>query len=182
MRSLELPGRTATTACRAVARWFYSSAGTYPGGRADNRARRSARLWAAVIARGLMPRRWVTLEVAGRRSGRVTRFPLGMADRDGQWYLVSFLGEHCNWVQNVRAADGLATLQGRRAVACRLVEVPASERPPIIKRYLQKVPGGRPHIPVSRHAPVTGFGAIAARYPVFRVVPSRDLDTQEGEK
>jgi hypothetical protein len=176
MRSRELPGRTATTPCRAVARWFYSSAGTYPGGRADNRARRSARLWAAVIARGLMPRRWVTLEVAGRRSGRVTRFPLGMADRDGQWYLVSFLGEHCNWVQNVRAADGRATLRGGRAVACRLVEVPVSERPPIIKRYLQKVPGGRPHIPVSRHAPVTGFGAIAARYPVFRVVPSRDLD------
>jgi deazaflavin-dependent oxidoreductase (nitroreductase family) len=182
MRNWELPGRTGTTACRAVARWFYGSAGTYPGGRADSRARRFAHLWAGVIARGLMPRRWVTLEVAGRRSGRVTRFPLGMADRDGQWYLVSFLGEHCNWVQNVRAAGGRATLRGRRTAACRLAEVPVSERPPIIKRYLQKVPGGRPHIPVSRHAPVTDFEAIAARYPVFRVLPSRGLGTQEGEK
>ena len=54
--------------------------------------------------------------------------------------------------------------------ACRLVEVPVSERAPIIKRYLEKVPGARPHIPVDRHAPVADFEAIAPRYPVFRVV------------
>jgi F420H(2)-dependent quinone reductase len=163
-------------ALRPMARWFYSRGGTYPGGRADARARRLARLWAAVIARGLLPKRWVTLEVVGRRSGRVTRFPLGMADWDGRWYLVPMLGERCNWVQNVRAADGRATLRGRRAGACRLVEVPVSQRPPIIKRYLQKVPGARPHIPVSRHAPVADFGTIAPHYPVFRIV--RPCDTR----
>jgi hypothetical protein len=43
--------------------------------------------------------------------------------------------------------------------------------PPIIKRYLQKAPGARPHIPVDRHAALADFQAIAARYPVFRVVP-----------
>ena len=51
------------------------------------------------------------------------------------------LGEHCNWMQNVRAAHGRATLRGRRADACYLAEVPVSERPPVIRRYLQKVPG-----------------------------------------
>ena len=55
----------------------------YAGGRADERARRFARLWAAVFGLGLMPRRWVTLEVAGRRSGQVTRsrsgWPTGTA-------------------------------------------------------------------------------------------------------
>jgi hypothetical protein len=144
----------------------------YRGGRADATARRFSRLWAAVFGLGLMPRRWVTLEVAGRRSGRVTRFPLGMADLDGQWYLVPMLGERCNWVQNVRAAGGRATLRRRRAVARRLVELPASERAPIIKRYLQQVPGARPHLPVDRHAPVADFEAIAPRYPVFRVTSS----------
>jgi hypothetical protein len=112
----------------------------------------------------------VTLEVAGRRSGRVVRFPLGMADWDGQWYLVPMLGGQCNWVQNVRAADGRATLRRRRAVKCQLVEVPVRERAPIIKRYLGQVPGARPHIPVDRHAPVAGFEAISSRYPVLRVV------------
>jgi len=143
----------------------------YRGGRADATARRLARMWAAVFGLGLAPRRWVTLEVAGRRSGRVVRFPLGMADRDGQWYLVPMLGEQCNWVQNVRAVGGRATLRHRRAVACRLVEMPVSERAPIIKRYLEQVPGARPHIPVDRRAPVADFEAIAPRYPVFRVDP-----------
>ena len=47
---------------------------------------------AVVLGAGLLPRRWVTLEVVGRRTGRVTRFPLGMADWHGDWYLVSMLG------------------------------------------------------------------------------------------
>ncbi len=143
----------------------------YVGSRANATARRWARFWARIIMLGLLPKRWVTLEVVGRRSGRIVRFPLGMADWDGQWYLVSMLGGQCNWVRNVRAADGRAMLRRRRPVPCRLVEVPTSERAPIIKRYLQKAPGGRPHIPVDRHAAAAEFEPIAARYPVFRVVP-----------
>ena len=143
----------------------------YAGGRAGPGARWYARLWAAAFGLGLSPRRWVTLEVTGRRTGRVARFPLGMADWDGQWYLVSMLGEDCNWVRNVRAASGRAVLRRRRAVACQLAEVPAAERPEIIRRYLQKVPGGRPHIPVSKDAPLPEFAAISPRYPVFRVIP-----------
>ena len=149
----------------------------YAGGRADTTARRLARLWAAAFALGLAPKRWVTLEVAGRRSGRPVRFPLGMADWHGQWYLVAMLGEQCNWVQNVRAAGGRATLRHRRPVACQLVEVPARERPPILRCYLDKVPGARPHIPVSRHAPTADFDAISSRYPVFRVVPITSPDS-----
>ncbi len=94
----------------------------YAGGRGDATARRFARLWAAVFALGLAPKRWVTLEVAGRRSGRTVRFPLGMADWEGHWYLVPMLGEQCNWVQNVRAAHGRVTLRHRQAIACRLIE------------------------------------------------------------
>jgi CoA binding domain len=48
-----------------------------PAGRADARARRLADLWAGVFALGLAPKRWVTLEVAGRRSGQIVRFPAG---------------------------------------------------------------------------------------------------------
>lgn len=143
----------------------------YAGGRADATARRFARLWAAVFSLGLLPRRWVTLEVAGRRSGQTTRFPLGMATLDGRWYLVSMLGERCNWVRNVRAADGLVTVRHRRAMRCVLQEIPVGERAPVLKRYLQQVPGARPHFPVSRDANVADFDAIASRYPVFLVEP-----------
>jgi hypothetical protein len=143
----------------------------YPGGRGGSTARRFARLWAAVFGLGVLPRRWVTLEVPGRRSGRITRFPLGMADWDGQWYLVPMLGGQCNWVLNVRAAGDRAVLRRRRRIACALAEVPVGERAVIIRRYLHQVPGARPHIPAGQHAALAEFAAIAPLYPVFRVAP-----------
>ncbi len=144
----------------------------YKGSKANATARRMAHLRAAVFSWGLQPRRWVTLEVPGRKSGRLTRFPLGMANNGRQWYLVSMLGEDCHWVKNVRANNGNAVLRHGRAVACHLAEVPPEERAPIIRRYLHQVPGVRPHIPVDRRAPPADFAAIAADYPVFRVTPA----------
>ena len=143
----------------------------YPGGRADAAARRFARLWAAVFRLGLAPKRWVTLEVAGRRSGRVTRFPLGMARVGDQWYLVPCSVSDATGCRTCAPrTDGPRCCIGAPPRA-RLVEVPVSERAPIIKCYLARVPGARPHVPVDRHAPLADFESIAARYPVFRVVP-----------
>lgn len=139
----------------------------YSDGRANAAARRYCRFWMAVFRLGLMPRRWVVLEVAGRRTGRLTRFPLGMADFEGRWYLVPMLGADCNWVRNVRAARGRVTLRRRRARTCQLLEVPVADRAPILRRYLQKVPGARPHLGVDPDAAVGEFEAIAPQYPVF---------------
>jgi hypothetical protein len=143
----------------------------YRGGRGNATARRFARAWARVFGWGVLPRRWVTLRVPGRRSGRTTEFPLGLAFFDGDRYLVSMLGDDCHWVRNVRAAHGLAALRRRRVTPVRLIEVPVGERAPIIKSYLRQVPGARPHIPVDRRRPVADFAAIAAQVPVFRVIP-----------
>jgi len=140
----------------------------YAGSAGNSVARRYARLWGWVQARGWLPRRWVTLEVPGRKSGRPTRFPIGLADVDGRWYLVSMLGE-CNWTKNVRANDGWVTLHWGRPYRRHVTEVPPAQRAPILARYVAKVPGGRPHIPVPPGAPVQDFEAIAARYPVFRI-------------
>jgi len=145
----------------------------YASGRGDATARRMARFWAGVHSLGLLPKRWVTLEVPGHRSGELRRFPLGLADVDGRWYLVSMLGE-CAWVRNVRAADGRVVLRRRRGRECILREVPAEDRGPILRRYVDKVPGGRPHIPVERGASVEEFQAVAADYPVFIVVDDAD--------
>lgn len=141
----------------------------YVGGHGNATARRYARSWNIAFRLGLLPRRWVTLEVLGRRTGRVTRFPLGMADVGGEWYLVSMLGE-CNWVRNVRAAEGRATLRRLRARPVKLVELPVAERAAVIRQYVRKVPGARPHISVDRHEAAAAFEAIAANHPVFRVV------------
>ena len=141
----------------------------YAGQRGNKTARRYARFWAFVFATGLSSRRWVTLEVPGRVSGRPTRFPLGMADFDGDWYFVSMLGNTCNWVRNVRAANGHVVIRHGRARHRRLVEVPVDWRAPILKRYLEVVPGARPHMPVDQHAPVSDFELVAPNFPVFLV-------------
>jgi deazaflavin-dependent oxidoreductase (nitroreductase family) len=149
-----------------------SARAMYAGGRGNATARRLSRFWSAAFAAGLFPRRGVTLEVTGRRSGGATRFPLIAVDVHGAWYLVSMLGEDCNWVRNVRAAGGRAVVvRRRRRHRQLLVEVPVAERAPILKRYLAHAPGGRPHVPVEHRAPVDDFGAVAARYPVFRIDP-----------
>ena len=154
-----------------MARWPISDEAAremYAGGHGNETARWWARMWMRVFGLGLLPRRWVTLEVPGRKTGRTTLFPLGMADLDGRWYLVSMLGE-CSWVANVRAAGGDVVLRRRRRRPVHLVEVRDERRGPILHRYVGKVPGARPHIPVPRGAPVAEFALIADRYPVFEV-------------
>ena len=143
----------------------------YLGGRGNAAARRWTRGWSWVIARGVGPRRWVTLEVRGCVSGRLRSFPLGLADVDGRWYAVSMLGE-CAWTRNVRMAVGDVVLHGRGWGPAHLVEVPVDERAPVLARYVEKVPGGRPHVGVPVGAPLVVFAAVADRHPVFRIDPA----------
>lgn len=152
-------------AVRAFKHWQYR------GGRPHGWARIENRLWALVFAAGIWSRA-ATLEVRGRRSGRIISFPVAVAHSDGGRYLVAMLGQNTSWVRNVRAADGRATLrQGRRHPA-RLVEVAVADRAPILRQYLDIAPGARPHFPVDRRAPLAEFARIAEQYPVFRIDPA----------
>jgi deazaflavin-dependent oxidoreductase (nitroreductase family) len=111
-----------------------------------------------------------TLEVRGRKSGRVFSLPVVLAIVDGQRYLVSMLGEKVAWVQNVRAAGGKAVLRHGRREEIRLEEIPAAQRAPILKAYLKRALGARPHVRVDKEAPLSEFEKIAAAIPVFRVL------------
>ena len=92
----------------------------------------------------------MTLEVRGRRTGRLISFPVVVAEYQDGRYLVSMLGNDANWVHNVRAAGGRAML----------------------RRYLEVAPGARPHLPVDRHAPLAEFERIAGQFPVFQIIPA----------
>lgn len=145
----------------------------YRGGRPGRLARVLNRIAAAQHSSGfLAPSTWVTLEVVGRRSGRTVALPLVMTVHDGQRYLVSMLGRRANWVANVRAADGAAVLRHGRREAVRLVEVDVTQRAPILRDYLAKAPGARPHFPIDRHSSLAQFVAIAPEYPVFLITPA----------
>ena len=146
-------------------KWFYR------GGRPNRVARILNRGTAAVYALGVAPNYLVTLEVPGRRSGRIIRFPLVMVVVAGERYLVSMLGEEVNWVRNVKAAGGNATLLHGRHEEVRLEEVAADRRAPVLKAYLKRAPGARPHLPIDKDAPLAEFEQVSPRFPVFRVVP-----------
>jgi hypothetical protein len=79
------------------------------------------------------------------------------------------LGDHTQWVRNVRASGGRAVLRSGGREEVQLVELPADERAPILKAYLGAADGARPHVPVNKDAPVAEFEKIAADYPVFRL-------------
>lgn len=144
-------------------RWLYR------GRRPSATARVINGMWARIFATGRGPARAATLEVIGRRSGKPVRLPVVIADLDGERYLVSMLGEDTNWVRNVRAAENRAVLLQGERTPVRLDEVPIEQRAPVIKRYCQVAPGGRPHIPVDPAAPLSAFEAVAADYPAFRI-------------
>lgn len=147
----------------AITRWLYQGQHPNPLARAVNR------IWATLFALGIARNYAATLEVIGRKSGRHITLPVAIARVGGARYLVSMLGDNVQWVQNVRATGGRAVLRaGRRTPVC-LQEVPAVQRAPILKAYLQIAPGARPHIPVDKDAPLADFAQIAATYPVFRI-------------
>lgn len=144
-------------------RWLYR------GGRPNLLAKLLNSFWAWVHALGIYPNYMVTLEVVGRQSGKMIRFPLAMTVMNGERFLVSMLGNDANWVRNIRAAGGKATLRHGKIERVFLEEVAAQQRAPILKAYLQHAPGAEPHIPVSKEAPLAEFEQIAANFPVYRV-------------
>lgn len=111
----------------AVKRWMYRSDRPHRVAAVLNRG------WAIVGSAGLGPNRLATLEVRGRRTGRLVSFPVMVADHQGERYLVSMLGEDANWVANVRATGGQAVLRHGRREAVRLEEVDPSARAPILQ-------------------------------------------------
>ena len=133
------------------------------------------RAWAALASSGIASNYLVTLEVTGRKSGRTVSLPVVVAVVDGQRYLVSMLGEGAHWVHNVRAADGRAVLRRGGREEVHLEEVPADQRAPILRAYLQRAPGSRPHVPVNKDAPLADFEPVAAAFPVFRVASHKTV-------
>jgi hypothetical protein len=127
---------------------------------------------AAVHALGVAPNHLVTLDVRGRRAARRISLPLVMVVIGGERYLVSMLGAGVDWVRNVKAAGGNVTLRHGCREEVRLEEVVADQRAPVLKAYLKRAPGARPHLSVHKDAPLSEFERVASQFPVFRVVPA----------
>lgn len=152
-----------TDAYRSGNRIFYRE------GRPTGAGKAFGRVWSTLADRGFTPAYVVTLETTGHQSGRPFSIPVVLAFVSGRTYVVSMLGERPPWVRNVRAADGRAIIRHGGDREVRLVEVPADERAPILREYLRRASGARPHFPIGPDADLDAFARIAPDYPVFRV-------------
>jgi deazaflavin-dependent oxidoreductase (nitroreductase family) len=149
---------------RTVKRWLY--AGNHP----NWIAKILNSIYAVIGSIGITSNYLVTLEVTGRKSGKTISLPVVVVIVHNVRYLVSMLGENVQWVQNIRATNGEAVIRSGRREAILLMEVPFEQRAPILKAYLQRAPGARPHFPISKDAPLADFEIIGKDYPTFCIV------------
>jgi len=120
----------------------------------------------AVLRRGLNVGSQSLLTVPGRTSGTPRSTPISVVSVDGERYLVSAFAE-ADWVKNVRAAGAGQLSRGKRTETVTLAEVPVPDRGPVLRAFLDQVPGGRRFFESPEPDAIV---AAADRYPVFRVV------------
>lgn len=125
------------------------------------------RMNVAVLGRGLKVGSQYLLTVPGRKSGAPRSTPISVVRLDGERYIVSAFSE-ADWVKNVRAAGEGSLIRGRQIEAVKLVELLEPEREPVLRAFLQQVPGGVRFFESPEPDVVV---ASASRYPVFRVIP-----------
>jgi hypothetical protein len=142
----------------------------YPGGRPTRFTARLNTFSSWLGSLGVAPAFMVSLETRGRRSGKFLRVPLVMVQVGADRFLVSMLGDRADWLLNAQANGGEAVLRHGVVEQVRLELVPIEQRAPILKAYVKRAPGGRPHFDMGPEAPLTQFAEVAARYPVVRVL------------
>ncbi|WP_018653975.1 nitroreductase/quinone reductase family protein [Actinomadura flavalba] len=104
------------------------------GGRLE---RRMNRFVARLAGRGLRLPGIELLAVRGRTSGEWRTTPVHPMAFEGERYLVAPRG-HTQWVRNIRAAGGGELRRGRRTEAFEVVELPDTEKAPVVREYLDR--------------------------------------------
>jgi deazaflavin-dependent oxidoreductase (nitroreductase family) len=110
------------------------------------------------------------LEVRGRKSGEPRRTPVNLMTFEGQRYLVAPRG-HTQWVRNLRASGSGRLLVGRRAEDFSAVELPDTDKVPLLRAYLNKWSWetGQFFGGVGADAPEEELRRIAPDHPVFKI-------------
>lgn len=113
------------------------------------------------------------LTVPGRTSGEPRSTPVNLMTLEGERYLVAPRG-NTQWVRNVRAAGGAQLRVGRRVERVTLTELPAEERLPVIRVYLERWGWevGRFVEGLTKSSTDAEIHDVAPGMPVFRVSPA----------
>jgi deazaflavin-dependent oxidoreductase (nitroreductase family) len=114
------------------------------------------------------------LTVRGRKSGKPIETPLAIFVQEGKRYLIAPYGV-VNWVRNLRAAGGEATLtRGRRTEKIYAIELEPVAAAPIFRDAVRSGPPGIPD------AIFRGYRSLVV-LPYLNVTPNSSLEEYERE-
>jgi hypothetical protein len=129
------------------------------------------RAMGALVGLGLAPRDYYLLQVRGRKSGRLFSTPVNVIELQGTRFLVAPRGR-TQWVRNGEAAGEVALKRGSRVERFRLRAIPDIGKPSVLRAYLDRFKTTvQRYFPVPAGSPPDAFASIAARYPIFELVP-----------
>jgi deazaflavin-dependent oxidoreductase (nitroreductase family) len=126
------------------------------------------------------------LTVRGRKSGKQIETPLAVFVQDQKRYLIAPYGV-VNWVRNLRAAKGVATLtRGRHSERIHAIELSPEAAASIVREALRSgLPGipavifrmyralwVLPYLGVTEHASLEEFEREVLTHPVFLLQPA----------
>jgi deazaflavin-dependent oxidoreductase (nitroreductase family) len=120
--------------------------------------------------RGIGPKKMVSLTIKGRKSGQPRTVAVNIVEYQGNRYLVAPRG-NTEWSRNAVAAGGEAVIKRGKPENVRLVEVPISERAPIIQKYVKETAIVRSEFGLKEDSPIEEIEKVADRHPTFRIEP-----------
>jgi len=110
-----------------------------------------------------------TLAVRGRKSGEIRTNPVNPFEIDERTYLLAPRG-NTQWARNLRAAGAGELRSGRKVRRFHAVEVPDSEKLPLLRLYMEKwaweVKG---FLGIDADAPDDELRRVAPDHPAFRL-------------
>jgi len=118
------------------------------------------------------------LSVPGRVSRQLRSTPVSLLDYDGKHWLVAGFAE-ADWVKNIRVSGWGVLTKGKRIERVMVAEIPAEERAPILRAFVQRMVGGRFAFSIGPDEPLAAFAAIADQHPIFQIVTATPVDSLE---
>ena len=130
------------------------------------------RVMGYLVGFGLAPSHMRLLEVRGRKSGKLYTTPVDLLELNGKRYLVAPRGR-THWVRNAEAAGEIVLKRDRTRQTFRLRAIADSEKPPILKAYLDTFKAEvQRYFSVAAGSPPEAFAPVAQNYPAFELLAS----------
>ena len=127
-----------------------------------------------LVEMGLGPRGYYLLQVKGRKSGRVFGTPVSLVSLHGVRFLVAPRGR-TQWVRNAEVSNEVVLKRGPSRRRFRLRALADADKPPVLMAYLERYRSVvQRYFSVPAGSPSRAFAEIAARYPVFELLPTSD--------